>query len=64
LIHGVVGVKRDLDAGGPSSDDFVTAPRATPQIPIKSAVDPDEVETMARQVASKHASIHFGHFFD
>jgi hypothetical protein len=24
----------------------------------------DEVETMARQVASKHVSIHFGHFID
>jgi hypothetical protein len=24
----------------------------------------DEFETMARQVASKHASIHFGHFID
>jgi hypothetical protein len=24
----------------------------------------DEVETMARQVASKHASIHFSHFID
>jgi hypothetical protein len=24
----------------------------------------DEVEAMAGQVASEHASIHFGHFFD
>jgi hypothetical protein len=26
--------------------------------------NPDEVEAMARQAASEHASIHFGHFFD
>lgn len=26
--------------------------------------DPDEVQAMARQVASEHASIHFPHFID